>query len=242
MALLQTVLTDGDVPEARWRTWLRELWRQRREVLGRYDLRHWSERAVALLVMQARDNSITTYPRRSRLTGRWVMTSRQGHGEPNPNWIPVANQVVWLMAEVMGGTAGGALGDPFGRPMTAHFLGGCVIGRSAEDGVVDAYQRVFGHAGLHVADGSAVSANLGVNPSLTITAQAERAMAFWPNKGEPDPRPPLGSAYRRIAPVAPRAPAVPAHAPAALRLPVVAVPGPADRLAPRPAPEMEGRP
>lgn len=66
-------------------------------------------------------------------------------------------------------------------------------------------------------DGAAVSANLGVNPSLTITAQAERAMSFWPNKGEDDPRPPLGEAYRRVAPVPPRRPAVPADAPAALR-------------------------
>ena len=70
-------------------------------------------------------------------------------------------------------------------------------------------------------DGSAVSANLGVNPSLTITAQAERAFAFWPNKGEPDPRPAVG--YQRISPVAPVAPAVPSSAPASLRLPIAAV-------------------
>jgi cholesterol oxidase len=72
-------------------------------------------------------------------------------------------------------------------------------------------------------DGSAITANLGVNPSLTITAQAERAMAFWPNKGEADPRPPLGTPYQRIAPVAPRRPAVPESAPGGLRLPIVAV-------------------
>ncbi|MGW8655039.1 cholesterol oxidase, partial [Nocardia salmonicida] len=79
------------------------------------------------------------------------------------------------------------------------------------------WQRVYGYPGLHIADGSAVTANLGVNPSLTITAQAERAMAFWPNKGEADPRPALGSAYVRVAPVMPNQPAVPATAPAALR-------------------------
>ena len=67
-------------------------------------------------------------------------------------------------------------------------------------------------------DGSAVSANLGVNPSLTITAQAERAMSYWPNKGEPDPRPPIDADYRRIQPIAPRWPAVPASALGALRL------------------------
>jgi len=68
-------------------------------------------------------------------------------------------------------------------------------------------------------DGAAVSANLGVNPSLTITAQAERAMSFWPNKGEADARPPLGSPYRRVAAVPPRRPAVPTGAPAELRVP-----------------------
>jgi cholesterol oxidase len=70
-----------------------------------------------------------------------------------------------------------------------------------------------------VVDGAAVSANLGVNPSLTITAQAERAMACWPNQGEPDPRPPLGAPYVRVPPVPPRSPAIPADAPAALRPP-----------------------
>jgi cholesterol oxidase len=102
--------------------------------------------------------------------------------------------------------------------MTAHILGGCVIGDSPRTGVIDAYQRVYGHPGLHVLDGSAVSANLGVNPSLTITAQAERAAALWPNKGEPDPRPRLGHRYVRVPHTPPTQPAVPAHAPAALRL------------------------
>ena len=82
---------------------------------------------------------------------------------------------------------GGTLGDLANVPLTAHFLGGCVIGRTAEQGVVDPYLRVHGYPGLHVVDGSAVSANLGVNPSLTITAQAERAMSLWPNRGERRP-------------------------------------------------------
>ena len=92
------------------------------------------------------------------------------------------------------------IGQPFNRPLTAHFLGGCAIGDSPATGVIDGYQRVYGHPGLHIADGSAVSANLGVNPSLTITAQAERAMAFWPNKGQDDARPALGTTYRPVAP------------------------------------------
>jgi cholesterol oxidase len=223
MSLMQTVLTDGDGPVPRWRTWLKELWLQKGSVLDLYDVKHWSERTVIALVMQTLDNSITTYAKRIPGTKKWRLTSRQGHGEPNPTWIPVANKVVRMMADIMGGTPGGSVGDPFNMPMTAHFIGGAVIGRSPEDGVVDAYQRVFNYPGMHVADGSAISANLGVNPSLTITAQAERAMAFWPNKGEEDGRPPLGSAYQRIEPVEPNDPAVPPSAPGALRLPIVAV-------------------
>ena len=115
------------------------------------------------------------------------------------------------------------VGEILDIPMTAHIIGGCPIGETPETGVVDAWHRVFGYDGLHVVDGAAVTANLGVNPSLTITAQAERAMSFWPNKGEADPRPALGSAYERIAPVTPVSPAVPSSAPGALHLPIVAV-------------------
>ena len=220
MSLMQTVLTDGDGDVPRWRTWLGEMWRERKRVRELYDVRHWSERTVIALVMQDSDNSITTFLQRNRL-GRLVLTSKQGHGEPNPTWIPAGNEAARRMADVMGGTAGGTVGEPFNRPLTAHFIGGCTIGATVESGVIDPYQRVYGHPGLHVADGSAISANLGVNPSLSITAQAERAMAFWPNKGDVDPRPPLGSAYERIGPVAPTSPAVPPTAPGALRLPLV---------------------
>jgi cholesterol oxidase len=223
MSLMQTVLTDGDGPAPRWRTWVKEMWKERGSVRDLYDVRHWSERTVIALVMQTIDNSITVFSRRSRLTGRWHLTSRQGHGVPNPTWIPVANQAVRSMAEIVGGKPGGSIGEPFNRPLTAHFIGGCTIGDGPETGVVDPYQRMYGHPGLHVVDGSAISANLGVNPSLTITAQAERAMAFWPNKGEADPRPALGSTYQRLQPVAPAHPVVPESAPGALRLPIVSV-------------------
>ncbi|MDX3000675.1 GMC family oxidoreductase [Kribbella solani] len=220
MSLLQTVLTDGDGDKPRWRTWLRELGVQRKHIRRLYDLKHWSERTVIALVMQTADNSITTFGKRDRL-GRWRLTSKQGHGAPNPSWIPVANQVVRRMAKLMNGTPGGTIGEPFNVPMTAHFIGGCAIGDSADTGVVDPYHRVYGYDGLHIMDGSAISANLGVNPSLTITAQAERALSFWPNKGGTDPRPDPGSAYRRIDPVKPEHPVVPADAPGALRLPII---------------------
>jgi cholesterol oxidase len=223
MSLLQSVLTDGDGDEPRWRTWLREMWRQRREVASIYDMKHWSERTIIALVMQSLDNSITTYTKRIPGTRRRYLTSKQGHGVPNPTWIPAGNEAIRIMARITGGLPGGVVGDAFNKPLTAHFLGGCPIGDSPETGVVDPYQRVYGHPGLHVADGSAVTANLGVNPSLTITAQAERAMSFWPNNGEHDERPPLGEEYRRIDPVRPVAPVVPDDAPGALRLPIVGV-------------------
>lgn len=221
MALLQTVLADEVPGTPRTRTWLKELWAQRRTAWDLFDFRHWSERTVVALVMQTLDNSITTRGVKGRFG--WRMTSEQGHGLPNPTYIPVAYDAVRRMADVMGGTPGGNIGEPFDRPLTAHFIGGCTIGDSPETGVVDPWQRLFGHEGLHVVDGSAVSANLGVNPSLTITAQAERAMAFWPNKGEADPRPALGATYRRLEPVAPKNPVVPDAAPGALRLPIVGV-------------------
>jgi cholesterol oxidase len=224
MSLMQTVLTDGG--PGRVGRWLREMWAQRSNISRLYDFKHWSERAVVLLVMQALDNSITVVPKRTALG--WRLSSRQGHGEPNPSWIPAANEGARLMARAMAkdgeeGFPGGTIGEPFNRPLTAHFIGGCAIGDSAASGVIDAYQRLYGYPGLHVVDGAAVSANLGVNPSLTITAQAERAMSFWPNKGESDPRPDLGSSYERIAPVEPAEPAVPPTAPAALRLPIVGI-------------------
>ena len=121
-------------------------------------------------------------------------------------------------AEIIDGRPGGSVFECFDAALTAHFVGGCVIGSNSASGVIDGYHRVFGHAGLHVVDGSAITANLGVNPSLTITAQAERAMALWPNRGEADIRPTLGSQYEKVTPVAPKNPYVPAHAPAAYRI------------------------
>lgn len=216
MGLLGTLLTDGVAGTPRWRVWLRAVRAQPAGLLRALNVRRWSQRAAIALVMQSHDNSLTVSS--SRRFGRWRLTSRQGDGPPNPTWIPAGNEAARLIADRIGGDPLGQYGDLIDAPMTAHFVGGCCIGVDAEHGVIDGYHRVFGHPGLHVVDGSAVSANLGVNPALTITAQAERAMALWPNKGVPDPRPPLGSGYVRLEPVAPLRPAVPSDAPGALRL------------------------
>ena len=218
MYLLGTHQTDLEPGRRRWRTWLRVAASRPRDTARYLWPRKASERAVITLVMQSLDNSVTVRSARSRF-GRWRLTSTHEHGAPNPSWIPVGNEAVRRLAAVLGGVPSGNLGELVDRPMTAHFIGGCVIGETADAGVVDPWLRVHGYDGLHVVDGAAVSANLGVNPSLTIAAQAERAMAHWPNRGEPDPRPPPGSAYRQADVVAPRRPVVPADAPGALRLP-----------------------
>lgn len=167
-------------------------------------VRHWSERSVITLVMQTVDNSITVGRRRG-LFG-WHLTSKQGHGEPNPTWIPQGNRAVRALAaglERLTGVRaepGSSIGEIFDIPMTAHFLGGAVIGESPEQGVVDPYLRLWGYPGISVVDGSTISANLGVNPALTITAQAERAMALWPERGGDDRRPAQGAPYKRLEP------------------------------------------
>lgn len=218
MGLLGTVMTDGVEGKARWKVWVRTMAARPSDALRSLSVRRWSERGAVALVMQSVDNSVTVSGVRSRW-GRWHLTSRQGEGEPNPTWIPAGNDAARRIAERIDGFPMGQLGDLMDAPMTAHFVGGCCIGADAEHGVVDAYHRAFGHAGLHVVDGSAITANLGVNPSLTITAQAERAMALWPNRGDLDARPALGDPYLEVPAVAPRRPAVPASAPGALRLP-----------------------
>ncbi len=217
MGLLGTVLTDGVEGVPRWKVWAKTVAENPRIAARSLSVRRWSEKGAIALVMQSVDNSLTVRGVKGRLGFR--LTSKQGDGEPNPTWIPAGNDASRRIAEKIDGFPMGQLGDLIDAPMTAHFVGGCCIGSDPEHGVIDAFHRVYGHEGLHIVDGSAVSANLGVNPSLTITAQAERAMAFWPNKGEPDPRPELGRPYAEVPPVSPRSPAVPAHAPAALRLP-----------------------
>src|ERR1700758_4473329 len=221
MGFLMTLMTDGG---GRWPRWLKFLGLAAKNPAGLLrvlTVKNWSERTVITLVMQNLDNSITTFTKRG-LRGR-RLTSKQGHGEPNPTWIPVGNEATRRIADRIDGVAAGSWGELFNIPMTAHFLGGCVIGSDPEHGVIDPYHRVYGYPTLSVVDGAAVSANLGVNPSLTITTQAERAAAMWPNKGELDQRPAQGDEYRRIPPVTPNNPVVPEGAPGALRLPLVEI-------------------
>lgn len=220
LGLLMTLLTPGNEEDSpavpRWRRFLGEAVRRPDTLARSLWVRRWSERSLVALTMQSTDDSLT------------VTAEPRGEGgvrlraEPGPQppraWIPEAQQIMTMLAEELHGEAFGGWPDVAEIPMTSHVLGGCVISDAPETGVIDAYHRVHGYPDLHVVDGSTITANLGVNPALTITAQAERAMSLWPNRGEPDPRPEPGQPYLRVAPVAPHSPAVPAGAPGALLL------------------------
>ncbi|MFB8775857.1 GMC family oxidoreductase N-terminal domain-containing protein [Streptomyces broussonetiae] len=220
LSILQVPYAEGS---SRALAWLRNAGRHPLLVLRSLSNRRWSERTIIGLVMQSLDNSLTTYLKPNGV-GKGLLTARQGHGAPNPKQIRAATEAASAIATEINGFPGSNVGELMGTPLTAHFLGGCPIGDSPETGVIDPYHRLYGHPGISVVDGAAVSANLGVNPSLTITAQAERAMSYWPNKGEADSRPEPGVAYERLRPVEPKAPVVPADAFGALRLPVLPVP------------------
>ncbi|MER7637518.1 GMC family oxidoreductase [Streptomyces sp. NPDC126522] len=220
LSILQVPYAEGS---SRALAWLANAAKHPLLVLRSLSNRRWSERTIIGLVMQSLDNSLTTYLKPDGV-GKGLLTARQGHGAPNPKQIRAASEGAAAIAAEINGFPGSNVGELMGTPLTAHFLGGCPIGASRETGVIDPYHRLYGHAGISVVDGSAVSANLGVNPSLTITAQAERAMSYWPNKGEQDPRPEQGLSYERLKPVEPRRPAVPEGAFGELKLPFLGMP------------------
>jgi cholesterol oxidase len=201
-----------------WARWLATAVRDPRAVLQSLDLRAWSERTVIALVMQSHDNSLTLCAKKGLFGPR--LTSRQGHGEPSPRWLPVGHDVARRLAKHTGGRPAANWGEILGMPLTAHFLGGCTIGASVGEGVIDPWHRVYSYPGLHVVDGSAIPANPGANPALTITALAERAFSYWPNKG--------AGVVAAVPVVQARSPVVPAGAPGASRLdrdPPVTLPG-----------------
>jgi cholesterol oxidase len=164
--------------------------------------RHWSRRTIIVLVMQTLDNAIALRPKRNRRTGEIRLQTEQDPKRPIPTFIPVANEAAEWLAERTGGIAQSSASEALiNVPTTAHLLGGAVIGHGPEDGVIDANQRVFGYENLLVCDGAAIPANVGVNPSLTITALAEHAMSEIPPKGGAGHEPRQPEAARLETPV-----------------------------------------
>jgi cholesterol oxidase len=159
--------------------------RRPRQALGAYRIRGTARRTVILLVMQSLDNAMRLKVKRRLPGGSVVLTTEQDPLNPNPDSIPAAYDAARWFAERTGGTAySGVTEAVLAIPLTAHILGGAVIGPDPQTGVVDAQHRVFGYENLLVCDGAAVPANVGANPSLTITALAERALTFIPAKSE----------------------------------------------------------
>lgn len=216
MGLLQTLLTDGWTARDRRKHWAAQFISRPSLIAKILNVRKWSERTVITLVMQNVDSSIKVFMKRGIIGRR--LTSINDSEHPNATYIPAANETIKRVAENYGGITAGTVGDLIGAPFTAHFVGGCVIGSNSSSGVIDPYHRVYNYPTLHIVDGSTITANLGVNPSLTITAQAERAFAMWPNKGEVDARPAQGDTYNRINAIAPIAPVVPRGAIGELRI------------------------
>jgi cholesterol oxidase len=184
MSLLYTLLVGDGTRVTRPLKLLGQILRHPVRFLKVLRPKGWSRRTIILLVMQTLDNAIALRPKLKRSGNVWLQTE-QDPEKPNPTFIPVANDAAEWLAERTGGVAQSSVMEAMMNiPTTAHILGGAVIGHGPEDGVVDARQRVFGYENLLVCDGSAVPANVGVNPSLTITALAEHAMSEIPAASE----------------------------------------------------------
>jgi cholesterol oxidase len=139
----------------------------------------WAREALILLCMQTLEGHIDM-----RMGRPWYFPFRRvlmTSGKRVPTFIPQANEFARKAAELIGGTAMSMTNEVlFNIPSTAHILGGCVMGASCQEGVVDSRNRVFGYKNMYICDGSVLAGNLGVNPSLTITAVTERAMSYIP--------------------------------------------------------------
>ena len=185
LALITTVLTDGGPGAPRWLKWLGNAATSPRATLQGLWPFGWAKRTVILLVMQTLDNHMRV--RRGRRWfwpfGKQLLTEIPEGQPPVPTYIPAANEAARAIAKAMGGTPRSSITEAaLDVPTTAHILGGCAMGTDATEGVIDAKCRVHGYEGLMVVDGSMIGANLGVNPSLTITALAEHAMSHVPAK------------------------------------------------------------
>jgi cholesterol oxidase len=183
MSRLNTLLTGDGTRATRPLKLLGQIIRHPKRFVQVVRPKNWSRRTIIILVMQTLDNAIALRPKQGPFKTLWLSTE-QDPERPIPTFIPVANKAAEWFAERTGGIAQSSFTEAaLNIPTTAHILGGAVIGADASSGVVDAHQHVFGYENLLVCDGSAVPANVGVNPSLTITALAEHAMSHVPAAG-----------------------------------------------------------
>lgn len=186
MSFFLTIFVEGGGRFIRPLKWL---WKNLRHPITSFRVHWpfgWARRTIVLLVMQTLDNSLKLVHRR-----RWwwpfrrrLATVKEQQRAFIPIEMPQAQAATKMVAERTGGIPTNSLTEVvFNMGSTAHILGGCPIGPDPQRGVLDGQGRVYGHEGLYVVDGSMMPANLGVNPSLTITALAEHAMSQVPPKG-----------------------------------------------------------
>lgn len=187
MSLLATVFTESAGPLKRPVCWLKNILLHPINALRTLSPFGWARRTIILLVMQTLDNSVRVYRERRwwlPFTRRWVSQREQQHRKV-PVCIPQAQTATTALADIIDGIPQNAVNEVlFNMGTTAHVLGGCAIGPDPQQGVIDGQNRVFGYRGMYIVDGSMIPANLGVNPSLTITAMAEHAMSQLPPKSE----------------------------------------------------------
>jgi cholesterol oxidase len=189
LGLLTTFLTDGRPGAQRIGLWIsnatRSLLRHPIKTLRLLSPFGWARESTILLCMQALEGHIEM-----RWERPWFWPFHKmlvSRGDKVQTYIPKANEFARNFAEITGGTAMSMLPEIlFDIPGTAHCIGGCVMAGSPDRGVVDDRHRVFGYRNMYICDGSVLAANLGVNPSLTITALAERAMSFIPSAARTD--------------------------------------------------------
>jgi cholesterol oxidase len=184
MSVLVSALTDGGKKTPRLLRWLGNELRHPIRHLKLHKPSGWAKETVILLVMQTLDNYF--HLKRSR---PWLfpfaafLSTGRGPDRRHPTWLPVGNDFSRRLARRMGGVPANVISEvALNAPITAHILGGCSVGPTAEEGVIDEENRVKGYANMLVCDGSQIPENLGVNPALSITAFAERAMSFVPAK------------------------------------------------------------
>jgi cholesterol oxidase len=175
-------LVDGDRPLRRSLKTLAAILRHPVRSSASWRARNWHKRTSALTVMQHVDSRLSFSLGRGPFSlFRTGLQSRQANGQGAPVYIPQANRAARTFAEEAGGIPLNTLLESLlNMGTTAHILGGCPIGKDAASAVIDVRHEVFGYPGLYVVDGSAIPANVGVNPSLTITALAERCMSLFP--------------------------------------------------------------
>jgi cholesterol oxidase len=189
------VESGGSVAARLWRALVTTILRPM-DFVRTHILPGWAQRTTILLVMQTEDNHLRMRLGRSLFTlWRKALVSKADEENPIPSQIDIGHRVVRRFAKEIRGSAAGSINEAlFNIPVTAHILGGCPFGLTAEQGVVDLNCQVHNYPGLYVVDGTIMPANPGVNPSLTITALAEYAMSRVPLKPGAAVRSPLGVA------------------------------------------------